>query len=218
MSAGRARVASLFATPVLTESWADADRFNPSLREAILARRAAVRGVTFSNVAGWQSEPDMTDWGGPAARALVDHLIARCDEATVDVAADGQRRFAWRGEMWANVNPPGASNQTHCHPGAYWSAVYYVDDGGAGPSGSDQGGELVLLDPRVPMVRMRTPDLRYRRSDGSFDNQEAWIRPRVGQIILFPSWLMHSVRPHGGPGDRLSIAINLVVERRAPMR
>lgn len=29
----------------------------------------------------------------------------------------------------ANVSPPGASNEYHCHPGAVWSAVYYVDDG-----------------------------------------------------------------------------------------
>ena len=32
--------------------------------------------------------------------------------------------------MWANINRKGEGNAFHSHPGAFWSGVYYVDDGG----------------------------------------------------------------------------------------
>jgi len=210
-AASTSRAVGLFATPVIAESWPEAARFNQALRAAIVERRASDPGVSLSNILGWQSGNDMTRWGGDAARALSDYVTRRADGITFDKGqTDPARRFAWSAEMWANVSERGASNQTHSHPGAYWSAVYYVDDGYGGSDDPALGGQLVFLDPRFPMVRMRTPDLRYRRPDGSGDHHEVWMRPAEGRIVIFPSWLSHSVRPFEGPGTRISIAINLV--------
>ena len=203
------RVAPLFPTPVLTERWPGTDEWNSALFESIMAHRAERPSVALSNVHGWQSETDMLEWGGEAAQRLVDYVLARCDEYSVDIREQGRRRFVWLPEMWANVNEHGASNQTHCHPGAQWAAVYYVEDGYKGSDDPALGGELMFLDPRFPMVRMREPDLRYQRPDGSHDHQEAWIRPKTGQLIMFPAWMMHGVRPYYGDGVRISIAINI---------
>lgn len=203
------RVAPLFPTPVLTGRWPGAAEWNDDLFEKIMARRAEQPGVTFSNVHGWQSQTDMLEWGGEAAQRLIEHVLGWCDAHTVDVAEQDRRRFVWLPEMWANVNERGASNQTHCHPGSQWSAVYYVRDGYDGSADSELGGELVFLDPRFPMIRMRDPDLRYRRSNGMIDDQESWIRPATGRLVMFPAWLMHSVRPYHGDGVRISIAINV---------
>lgn len=203
------RVAPLFATPVLTERWPGAGAWNDALLETIVRHKAEQPGVTFSNVHGWQSETDMLDWGGEAAQRLSEHVLAQCDAYTIDVREEGRRRFVWLPEMWANVNERGASNQTHCHPGSQWSAVYYVQDGYGGSDDGSLGGELVFLDPRMPMVRMRDPDLRFRRPDSSVDHQESWIRPMTGLLVMFPAWLMHSVRPYHGEGLRISIAINI---------
>lgn len=204
-----ARLINLFSTPVLTERWEGAERDTEALKAAILARREADPGVSLSNVLGWQSDTEMAVWGGEAAARLRDHVVARCDSFTVDVRAGGRRRFRWLAEMWGNVSPPGASNQTHCHPGSYWSAVYYVDDGYGGSDDKALGGELTFLDPRMPMIRMGAPDLRFQRPDGSRDNQESWVRPATGLLIFFPSWLMHGVRPYQGSAMRMSIAINV---------
>jgi uncharacterized protein (TIGR02466 family) len=111
--------------------------------------------------------------------------------------------------MWANVSQAGASNQFHTHPGAFWSAVYYVDDGYEGSDDVSLGGELLLLDPRMPMIRMAAPDLRFRRPGQQPDDQEKWFRPKSGMIVIFPAWLSHAVRPYNGTGSRISIAINL---------
>jgi len=208
-AAAQPRIAPLFATAVLTGSWPGSGEWNSVLFDRIMEHRAKHPGVSLSNVHGWQSETDMLEWGGEAAQALCDHVLAQCDEYSVDVREQDRRRFVWLPEMWANVNERGASNQTHCHPGAQWAAVYYVVDGYKGSDDTELGGEISFLDPRFPMLRMREPDLRYRRPDDSYDDHEAWIRPKTGQLLMFPAWMLHGVRPYHGDGVRISIAINI---------
>jgi uncharacterized protein (TIGR02466 family) len=203
------QAASLFDTPVIVDQMPDAAQINQELMRIILEKQAADAGVTISNVGGWHSDVDMLRWGGEPARRLVDRVIAAVDQFTVDVRSTGEPRYKWFPEMWANVSPPGASNQFHTHPGSFWSAVYYVDDGYAGSSDDTLGGELVLLDPRMPMIRMNTPDLRFRRPGQKPDDQEKWFRPVSGLIVVFPAWLSHAVRNYSGTGTRISIAINL---------
>jgi uncharacterized protein (TIGR02466 family) len=207
--ASEPRVRELFATPVIAQMWQEAPRWNAALKEAILARSGRDRGVSKSNLNGWQSGTDLDHWGGEAALALRDHAITWSREYALD-SLSGAREIVWAAEMWANVSQRGAANQTHAHPGSFWSMVYYVDDGYAGSPDKTLGGELSFLDPRFPMVRMAAPDLRYRRDNGSMDNQEVWMRPRSGLVVMFPSWLMHSVRPYAGLGKRISIAINIL--------
>ncbi|PWE17395.1 hypothetical protein DDZ18_06845 [Marinicauda salina] len=41
------------------------------------------------------------------------------------------------------------------------------------------------------------------------------IQPEPGLLVLFPSWLMHAVRPHNGQRDRISIAMNILLRQVA---
>ena len=186
------------------------------MRTAIEAERARdPYGVAISNNDGWHSNTQMLEWGGEAARALAYKAMTMADAQTHDVGRPGASRFEWQPEMWANVGAKGASNQFHCHPGSYWSAVAYLDDGYEGSDDGNLGGELQLLDPRMPMVRMAVPDLRLLDANGAPQSTEPKIRPRTGMIVLFPSWLQHAVRPFRGEGTRVSVAINLVAVRRS---
>ncbi len=204
----------LFPTPVLKARPENSDALNASLVDAIAKRRADGRGVDRSNIGGWHSSTDMMDWGGDAAHALAQFAIAVVGEHMVDIAAGGKRRFNWGVDMWANVNGPGDANQLHCHPGAYWSGVYYPDPGGADVAG--KGGELLLEDPRYPAAYMTVPDLVLRLENREPMQSQYAIRPEAGLMVLFPSWLRHSVRPHRGDRDRVSVAINLLLAGARP--
>lgn len=199
-------VVGLFETPVIFDRLPDHERLNAGLRDAIARRRAVDPGVVRSNANGWQSGPDMLRWGGEAALAVARHFIGLCDRFTGDPRppAPGEGRYAWTLDLWANVNPPGASNNYHNHPGAVWSAVYYLDVG----DGGDVGGELLLQDPRMPATRMLPFDLRYRKPDGSLYQEEHVVQPRAGTMVMFPPWLLHMVRPYRGTGERISLAMN----------
>lgn len=207
-----ARLVLFFPTHVIAESWPLFEEHGPALRETILARRASEAGASLSNMPGWRSDNDMMIWGGGGARALCDHVSRRADAATHDKQQQGsERRFRWAADMSADVAQPHAPMQIHSRPGAYLSAIYCLDDGYGGSDDPTLGGELVFLDPRFPMVRMRTPDLRVRRPDGSVDQHEVRMRPVTGQMVIFPSWLAHGVRPFRGETPRISIGINLSV-------
>lgn len=203
------QAASLFETPVIVDQLPDADELNRELKQAILARRDTDPGVQVSNVHGWHSDRAMLRWGGAAAGRLRDRIVADADRFTADVGSEGKPRYRWFPEMWANVSSQGAANQYHSHPGAFWSAVYYVEDGYAGDPDPKLGGELVLLDPRMPAVAMNAPDLRFRRPGETPQAREKWMRPESGRLVIFPSWLLHAVNPYRGNGLRISIAVNL---------
>jgi uncharacterized protein (TIGR02466 family) len=193
-------VEHVFSTPVIVDHLADAASLNAELEKLILDRRAVDPGMQRSNAGGWHSQLDLLDWGGEPARRVALRTVELADANTIDTAAAQGERRGWLLEAWANVNPSGAGNAPHYHGASYWSAVYYVR------AGEGEGGELVLHDPRFPYLDMHAPDLRFRDSGGE---QLIHTRPSSGMLILFPSWLTHSVAPWQGEGERISIAINL---------
>jgi uncharacterized protein (TIGR02466 family) len=208
-----AQVVGLFDTMVVVDDLPNAVALNAALRPAILNRRASRPGVSISNIGGWQSEHDLQAWGGEPIQYLLKYIIALADAYSVDIVSPDAPRHRWVTDIWANVSPPGASNQMHTHPGAFWSAVYYVDDGSGGAGA--QGGELTIEDPRMPMILMTMPNLRFRKPDGSYNEPQVGLKPKNGRIIMFPAWLSHGVVPHSGTGERISIAVNLLAVPRA---
>ncbi len=206
----------LFATPFVIDRLQSAEGLQV-LRDAILAERARDEaGVQISNLGGWHSNTDMLTWGGEAARALAHKAMTMADEATGHADPSDASEYSWVPEMWANVSGQGHANQYHTHPGSYWSAVAYIDDGYDGATQSGLGGELQLSDPRMPMVRMTAPKLRLKDQAGIAQKSEPIMRPATGLIVMFPSWLQHAVRPFHGSGTRISVAINLIPARKAP--
>ena len=207
----------LFATPILTASPPNAGELNRALLDVIAAQREKHPGIDRSNLGGWHSDTDMANWGGEAARELADFAVSTVSPHMADAASGGKRQFGWQVEMWANVNGPGHANQMHCHPASFWSGVYYPDPGGSEIEGN--GGELLLEDPRYPMAYMIVPDLLLRDAQNEPMYSQFAMRPVTGRIVLFPSWLRHSVRPHRGDRERVSIALNLALVdvRAAPV-
>tara|TARA_B100000131_G_C17768146_1_gene472107 strand:- start:47 stop:580 length:534 start_codon:yes stop_codon:yes gene_type:complete len=93
-----------------------------------------------------------------------------------------------RSEWWYNINPKGAWNIPHSHPGADFALVLYVTD-------SDQ--LLTLMDPNY---------------HGRFAfTHRADITPptKKGDILIFPADLKHYVKPNQKEKDRISISMNL---------
>ena len=201
-----------FPTPFLVAPVNEAAELKPHLSKTILAHAARMSGVARSNAGGWQSDADFADWGGPAAEVL---LTAACHLATLFTAVETDGGLlegapAWRVNAWANINGPGDANRPHHHPAAFWSGVYWVDDG-AGDEDIDVGGEFEMQDPRGILPAFYAPRLRYAVPGGLTAGREDFFTPRAGVLVMFPSWLVHAVRPYVGTRTRISIAFNLSV-------
>jgi uncharacterized protein (TIGR02466 family) len=202
-------IVNLFPTPILVATIPDAESLNVELKRIILAREAERETVERSNQGGWQSSWDLHQWGGAPVQRVLGFARSVIDEATVDRAGN-HRQIDWRFNCWANVNRSGHGNQFHTHPGAFWSASYYVEDGGIG-SDASLGGEFEVQDPRGVATVMYAPQLTFAGPDGPSLGEAQRFRPKAGMLFVFPSWLQHGVRPYKGQRERISIAINFSV-------
>src|SRR5690606_19610107 len=94
---------------------------------------------------------------------------------------------------WFHVTRTGGFQGMHDHPNASWSAIYCVDPG---DGDADYSGLVRFHDPRVAASMHRDPgnenmQVPYRLG--------AWqLRHRPGQLIAFPSYLMHEIFPYTG--------------------
>lgn len=201
------QVAQLFPTPVVSFRLPEHQRINAALEAAILAREAAVASVQHSNLGGWQSPTDFPQWCGEAGQAVLRAAVHLANQITCD--RQGRPvETRWRMNAWANVNRQGQGNEFHTHPGAYWSATYYVRDGGAAADPA-LGGEFEIADPRGIGPAMLAPELGFRTANGLSVGMSETVRPMPGLLLMFPSWLSHAVRPYRGSDIRISVALNL---------
>jgi uncharacterized protein (TIGR02466 family) len=197
----------LFSTPVVISDLPDAAALSAELRKVIAERQKNHPGTQHSNLGGWQSTWDMDRWGGAPAIKLLAFGRNLANRYTTD--REGKPVVvAWRANMWANVNRTGDANEFHSHPGSFWSGVYYVDDGGI-PGDPSLGGELEFMDPRGPGPAMYAPHLAFAMPGGRSVGANEVVPPKAGRLVMFPSWVLHQVRPYRGDAERISIAFNL---------
>ena len=102
---------------------------------------------------------------------------------------------------WVNCSPAGSHNSAHVHPGAEISGVFYI-------SIPPESGQIVFRDPR-PQSEM---SLLQSKAGKIFKalSPRVPVSPEPGDLLLFPSWLMHQVEPgRGQKGLRISMALNI---------
>ena len=56
---------------------------------------------------------------------------------------------------------------------------------------------------------MYAPYLAFSLPGGLSVGTNQTISPRAGRLVMFPSWVLHQVRPYRGAAQRISIAFNL---------
>lgn len=205
------KIRRLFTTPLASIQYPDAAKLNSQLKTLITTRMAQDRsGAQRSNDGGWQSANDFHEWGEEASDALVKFAKAFAVQMTAVHSEQfglTEPSFEWKLNAWANVNTAGHSNALHGHPGAFWSGVYWVDAGGR-EDDPTVGGDLEFADPRGMVASTYNPALRMRVEDCITAGFSSTCAASSGTFIMFPSWLMHSVRRFEGTRPRISIAFN----------
>jgi putative 2-oxoglutarate-Fe(II)-dependent oxygenase superfamily protein len=115
-------------------------------------------------------------------------------------------RLGWSlKEMWVNVMEAGGRQAMHNHANSFISGVVY----------------LTPTDPAARTVFMKAPggtEFSFKNdhegiSTGPY-NCDKWIspQPEPGDIVLFPSYLMHAVPPNPA-GRRITLAFNAIPTR-----
>lgn len=155
-----------------------------------------------TNAGGWHYAGDLFELEDPVVMMFHEQMAQHVQGYLNHFRpVERRKRDRFRLAGWINVNRAGDFNVLHCHPGCFLSAVYYVHI-----PPCLKGGDIVFHDPRGPAVTMyETPDIEL-----------PWVgtgngvpfNPHTGQLLIFPSWLLHRVEPFVGGGERISIAFN----------
>ena len=169
---------------------------NNKLAQDIINWSKQDKGVFKTNHKGWHSTTDMHKQ--PEYSPLVTELFRMQKEIYDHEHID---RNAFLGNMWANINPPGGLNNPHLHPNSLFSGVYYVKS-------QPKSGRLKIYDPRSSS-QMVMP-IRKPGNPGRDMWRDATLDPVIGRIIMFPSWLWHSVEENQSDDIRISVSFNFI--------
>lgn len=202
MTVSLARVDTLFPVP-LYRYRVEEPGLNDKLATEIATRRKTDQGKGNRNRLGWQSEHDFFQRTEEAHEALA-RIFAQVTKQTIqslDENADFSR-FHVLLNGWLNVNPPGGYNSPHQHSDAHLSGVYYVD---VPKAKSDAGGAIEFLSPHP--VRLLSTVIRSQ-----LFSDRVRVQPKAGDLIIFPSQLVHWVHPNDSGKPRITVAFNAVIQ------
>ncbi|HEY1708862.1 MAG TPA: putative 2OG-Fe(II) oxygenase [Rhizomicrobium sp.] len=204
MSTPKPQVRSAFATPVLVHFLPVAHEANADLRPLVLDRMQADGAASPS----WRSTNDFDSWGGLHAETLCRVLRELADSAT-STRSGGRVSLPWKISACACVGGQGETRPFSTRPEAFWSGIYFIDDGYQKSDDEALGGEIELGDPRGAMPAMAAANLAFRIPGGLTAGTVETIRPQTGMIILHPSWLPRGERRYDGTHQRLTAEFDL---------
>lgn len=100
---------------------------------------------------------------------------------------------------WATILTPGAEHKAHHHPNNFLSGVYYVR--------THPGADTINFhDPRSQTGILRPPVVELTAEN----TDQVVVRVKNGTLLVFPSFLQHSVDPNKSEEERISISFNVM--------
>lgn len=149
---------------------------------------------------GYTSYASLSDlpWRFPVFEAMKAELDRHVGQFAQDLAFDLGEKPLMLEDLWINILPEGGIHTAHIHPHSVISGTTYV----AMPKGAPA---LKLEDPRLPMMMAAPP----RRDDAPEEKRNfVYIKPEVGDVLLWESWLRHEVPMNFSEDDRISVSFN----------
>ena len=207
-------IVPFFAVPFAFSRHPDPLALNRELRELILARsaegapQANPRPITLRNSPVFESRFDFFRAPEPAVQRLKEFcwhelLNVLCELNRYDAAM--RSRLLIYNDAWFHVTRRGGFFALHNHPNASWSGVYCVDPGWR-DGDAREAGALTFVNPSLTATMHI--DAGNAALQGAFASGTRSLRLEAGQLVLFPSWVLHEVTPFDGSGERITVAFN----------
>jgi uncharacterized protein (TIGR02466 family) len=217
MSVPELEVIAAFASPIITAHRPDSAGLNEDLRRLFLSResqgdRYRKRDRTpTTQVNIFESEFDLFTWPEPPVQELRQFCLAVLGQVVhrLNDFAPEQRKALETVRLlvdsWFHVTRNGGFIAAHTHPMASWSGVYCVCPGRT-PAEHPRSGVLRFTDAR-PYANMYVDpgNVRMKPPFGSGGIEYAL---KAGQLVLFPSYLVHEAAPFFGDDERITVAFN----------
>lgn len=187
----------VFSTPIWASLIKDYENLNIELYNYIKnMQNDQPDGVKRSNIKGWHS-PDF-NLEDAQIKLFIESISPNIQKVINDMGWDPIRNNIKLTNIWSVVNKKDASNSRHTHSNSYISAAYYV-------KAPKRCGDIYFYDPRSANT-IRAPIVKESTRLGM---QQVNISPQEGLLIMFPSYLHHSVGENNSDEERIVISFNI---------
>ena len=190
----------LYRAPLSDHGPIDADELHTSCLSIADDDEAGQDWCEQNAYPGYTSYASLTDlpWRFPIfadLKAILDkHVAAFAKECHFDL---GDKPLKLE-DIWINILPEGGIHTAHIHPHSVISGTTYV----AMPEGTSA---IKFEDPRLQMM-MAAPHRTKDAPEGL--RQFVYVKPQVGDVLLWESWLRHEVPMNMAEEDRISVSFN----------
>lgn len=150
-------------------------------------------------------------------REAIDAFIAGCRHDARDAFLH-RLPAQYRLHVWATRAAQGGFIDTHIHEQSWLSGAYYVTlpaalesaEQAAGYDDAERAATETACseqaDPHAGWIEFGRPPRHLPAVD---DALLRTVRPRAGELLLFPSYLFHRTLPYAGDGERISVSFDL---------
>ncbi len=189
-----------FPTPVWTLQLENYQPINEQMYKFIKINQSKdIDGINKSNIKGWHSKDFDMQENEP--KNFIKFILPAIEQVITDMNWEKQKQSININNMWSIINTGGAANLRHQHGNSTISGAYYV----RAPKNS---GDIVFYDPRPAPVytypKAKNPNLLNAQVNG--------ISPKEGALVLFPSYLDHSVNENLSNEERIVISFNITIQ------
>ncbi len=189
-----------FPTPVWTIQVDNYEKINEQMYKFIKYLQSKdQKGINKSNVNGWHSKDFNLQDSEP--KEFISLISPSIEKVINDMNWEKNNQVVNINNMWAIINTGGAANLRHQHGNSTISGAYYV----RAPKNS---GDIVFYDPRPAPVftypKAVDPNLLNAQVNG--------ISPKEGALVLFPSYLDHSVNENLSKEERIVVSFNITIQ------
>ena len=187
----------VFSTPVWTTIVPNHEQINEKMLAYIKNLKSLdPKGKIRSNLIGWHSQNfDLKD---PEPTFFINGISSILNESLLDMGWDLQKNELKITGMWTIINPTNASNARHIHSNNFISGAYYIN----APKNS---GDIVFYDPRSAN-EVKSP---ITKNANKLNSNIFNVTPQEGLLVLFPSYLHHSVNLNKSEEERMVISFNI---------
>lgn len=204
----------VFAVPFAMATHPSPDDMNARLRALFLQREAA--GDTYANRQPmvnrskrlFESDFQLFAAEDEAVQQLRDFCYRQLYRAIGELngyPADMLQNLHIAVESWFHITRQGGYFPLHNHALHSWSGIYCVDPGDE-PADDAGSGVVSFINPSATSTMFI--DMSVVRMTGGYNYGPREFKLKAGQLVLFPSWLLHEVRLYAGERERITVAFN----------
>ena len=102
-------------------------------------------------------------------------------------------------DSWYHIGTKNSSHDLHAHINCSWCGIFYID-----PGDLNSGGETFF---NHPIQSTFSDSMTIHKEETAFA-----VKPEIGKLVIFPSYLSHFQSLYTGIKDRIVVAFNCRVD------